>query len=257
MRKLMACVHPDDRAGLASAARECARGGAPLHSDHRVIHTDGSERILHVEARLVLDSDGGAAAVEGTAQDITERKRAEEQIRYLAYHDSLTGLGNRLLFKERLAMAIATARRNEWRAGVLFLDLDHFKRINDTLGHSVGDALLQGVADRLVASVRETDVVARDDMPSAISRLGGDEFTILLEEWRTRKISPGRCILESLHTFHLRATVVISGSIGITAWPEMATTPRSHARRYGDTARGTGRNNYLFGPVDERGGLRA
>ena len=128
---------------------------------------DGTERILHSQGRLVLGEDGRAIAIEGTVQDVTERKRAEEQIRYLAYHDSLTGLGNRRLFKERLGMAVAQARRNAWRSGVLFLDLDHFKRINDTLGHSVGDALLQGVADRLVLSLRESDAVARDEMPSA------------------------------------------------------------------------------------------
>jgi len=253
MRNLMACVHPDDRAGLARAASECARGGPPLHSDHRVIHADGSERILHAEARLVLDSDGGAAAVEGTAQDVTERKRAEEQIRYLAYHDSLTGLGNRLLFKERLSMAVATARRNEWQAGVLFLDLDHFKRINDTLGHSVGDALLQGVADRLVASVRETDVVARDDIPSAVSRLGGDEFTILLEgiEDAQDLAKVARRILEALaRPFHLSGhEVVISGSIGITAWPEDGDDAEVLLRN-ADTAmyhaKEEGRNNYQF-----------
>ena len=180
VRHLLQSVHPEDRDQLERASSECARGGAPLHADYRVVLPDGAERILHSQARLVLDSDGNAVAIEGTVQDVTERKRAEEQIRYLAYHDSLTGLGNRRLFKERLAMAVSTARRNEWQAGILFLDLDHFKRINDTLGHSVGDALLQGVADRLVASVRETDIVSRD-MPSAISRLGGDEFTILLE----------------------------------------------------------------------------
>ncbi len=252
MRRLLHCVHPDDRDALEKAAAECGRGGAPLHADHRVVLPDGTERILHSQARLTLDSDGRPVAVEGTVQDITERKRAEEQIRYLAYHDSLTGLGNRRLFKERLAMAVATARRNEWQAGILFLDLDHFKRINDTLGHSVGDALLQGVADRLVASVRETDVVSRD-LPSAISRLGGDEFTILLEGIHDAQdlAKVARRILESLlRPFHLSGhEVVIGGSIGITAWPDdgddvevllrNADTAMYHAKEQG-------RNNYQF-----------
>jgi len=253
MEKLLACVHPDDREGVARAAGECARGGAPLHVDYRIVLPDGGERVLHSQARLVLDSDGRAAAIEGTVQDVTERKRAEEQIRFLAYHDSLTGLGNRLLFKERLAMAVAAARRNEWQAGVLFLDLDHFKRINDTLGHSVGDALLQGVADRLVASVRDSDVIARNDMPSAISRLGGDEFTILLEGIHDVQdlAKVARRILESLaRPFHLSGhEVVITGSIGITAWPDdgddvevllrNADTAMYHAKEQG-------RNNYQF-----------
>ena len=253
LAKLLACVHPDDRDGVATAVGECVRGGAPLHVDYRVVFPDGGERILHSQARLVFDSDADATAIEGTAQDVTERKRAEEQIRFLAYHDSLTGLGNRLLFKERLAMAVAAARRNECQAGILFLDLDHFKRINDTLGHSVGDALLQGVADRLVASVRETDVVARDDTPSAISRLGGDEFTVLLEGIADVQdlAKVARRILESLaRPFHLSGhEVVITGSIGITAWPDdgddvevllrNADTAMYHAKEQG-------RNNYQF-----------
>jgi diguanylate cyclase (GGDEF)-like protein/PAS domain S-box-containing protein len=253
MESLLSRVHADDRDALARAAEACARGGAPLHADYRVVLPDGGERVLHSQARLLLDSDGRAAAIEGTVQDVTERKRAEEQIRFLAYHDSLTGLGNRLLFKERLAMAVAAARRNEWQAGILFLDLDHFKRINDTLGHSVGDALLQGVADRLVASVRESDVVARDDMPSAISRLGGDEFTILLEGIHEVQdlAKVARRILESLsRPFRLSGhEVVITGSIGITAWPEdgddvevllrNADTAMYHAKEQG-------RNNYQF-----------
>jgi diguanylate cyclase (GGDEF)-like protein/PAS domain S-box-containing protein len=251
-RRLLQCVHPDDRDALEKASAECGRGGAPLHADHRAVLPDGTERILHSQARLIVDSDGRPVAVEGTVQDITERKRAEEQIRYLAYHDSLTGLGNRRLFKERLAMAVATARRNEWRAGILFLDLDHFKRINDTLGHSVGDELLQGVADRLVASVRETDVVTRD-MPSAISRLGGDEFTILLEGIHDAQdlAKVARRILESLQRpFHLSGhEVVISGSIGITAWPEDGDDVEALLRN-ADTAmyhaKEQGRNNYQF-----------
>jgi diguanylate cyclase (GGDEF)-like protein/PAS domain S-box-containing protein len=246
-------VHPDDREALREAGRRCARAAQPMHCDHRVVLPDGTEHILHTQARLVLDDDGRPVHIEGTVQDVTERKRAEEQIRYLAYHDSLTGLGNRRLFKERLAMAVAQARRNGWRAGVLFLDLDHFKRINDTLGHSVGDALLQGVADRLAASVREGDAVARDEMSSAISRLGGDEFTVLVSAVQDAQdfAKVARRILEALaRPFHLSGhEMVISGSIGITAWPDdgddvevllrNADTAMYHAKEQG-------RNNYQF-----------
>ncbi|RIL03947.1 MAG: hypothetical protein DCC71_14615 [Proteobacteria bacterium] len=251
--RLMRLVHPDDRAALEEASALCARGEKPLHADHRIVLPGGTERILHSQARLVIGDEGRASHIEGTVQDVTERKRAEEQIRYLAYHDSLTGLGNRRLFKERLAMAVAQARRGGWRAGVLFLDLDHFKRINDTLGHSVGDALLQGVADRLVLSVRESDAVARDDMPSAISRLGGDEFTILLtaidDVQDLAKVA--RRILESLaRPFHLSGhEVVVGGSIGITAWPDDGDDVEALLRN-ADTAmyhaKEQGRNNYQF-----------
>ena len=105
--------------------------------------------------------------------DITEKKREEAQLEYLAYHDSLTGLPNRILFNERLSAAIALAQRHKHPLGVLFLDLDGFKQINDTLGHGCGDMLLQQVAQRLARCVRESDAVAR---------LGGDEFVILLNE---------------------------------------------------------------------------
>jgi diguanylate cyclase (GGDEF)-like protein/PAS domain S-box-containing protein len=246
-------VHPDDRAALEEAAVRCLREGTPLHVDHRVLLPDGTERIMHTQARLVFGEDGRVIGLDGTAQDVTERKRAEEQIRYLAYHDSLTGLGNRRLFKERLGMALAQARRGEGQVGVLFLDLDHFKRINDTLGHSVGDALLQGVADRLVTSVRDTDLVARHELSGAISRLGGDEFTILLSAIEDVQdlAKVGRRILEVLaRSFQLGThQVVISGSIGITVWPEDGDDAETLLRNADAAmyhAKEQGRNNYQF-----------
>jgi diguanylate cyclase (GGDEF)-like protein len=112
--------------------------------------------------------------LEGTLIDITDRKRAEQQIVYQATHDALTGLPNRSYFRDRLVTALAHARRERRGVGVLFLDLDHFKMVNDTLGHTLGDHLLQAVADRLRASVREGDTIAR---------VGGDEFTVLLSQF--------------------------------------------------------------------------
>ncbi len=120
------------------------------------------------EISLTLIENGGTICV---ARDVTERTHAEEQIRHLAYHDALTGLPNRLLFKDRLSVAIARAQRDGTHLAVLFLDLDRFKIINDSLGHSSGDELLQSVAARVLRCMRESDTVAR---------LGGDEFTILV-----------------------------------------------------------------------------
>ncbi len=249
-------VHPDDRPALMAAVEACRREGRPLHLDHRAVMTDGSERIVHSQVLLSLDDAGQPLRLEGTVQDVTERKRAEEQIRYLAYHDSLTGLGNRLLFKERLNGALSQARRNDGVLGVLFLDLDHFKRINDTLGHSVGDRLLQGVADRLVAGVRGTDTIARSgrkDFDHAVSRLGGDEFTILLADVKDVQdlAKVARRILDALSApFLLEGhEVVISGSIGITARPldgdDVETLLRNaDAAMY--HAKDRGRNNYQF-----------
>src|SRR5260221_13067748 len=120
---------------------------------------EGGERGLASSASSV--EFGGRPAVLGIAFDVTERKRAEEQIKSLAYHDVLTGLPNRLLFNDRLNVAVAQAHRLQQRLGILFLDLDRFKVINDSLGHSLGDRLLQAGAGRLGAGLREGDTAAR------------------------------------------------------------------------------------------------
>jgi diguanylate cyclase (GGDEF)-like protein/PAS domain S-box-containing protein len=147
--------------------------------------------------------------------DITEKKRGDAQLEYLAYHDSLTGLPNRVLFNERLAGAIALAQRHNQSIAVLFLDLDGFKQINDTLGHGSGDILLQQVAQRLTQCVRESDVVAR---------LGGDEFVILLNELSSENSVEGitKKILHCLREpFTLASQEIgVSASIGIALFPD-------------------------------------
>jgi diguanylate cyclase (GGDEF)-like protein len=151
----------------------------------------------------------------GFIRDITERINAEQEIRKLAYHDALTGLPNRVLFNERSILAEAHARRNKKKMGVLSLDLDHFKEINDTLGHDIGDQLLQVVGQRLINLVREEDIVAR---------MGGDEFIILLQEIEHAKdvVATSRKILEALrypfvfggHNLH------VTTSVGVAIYPE-------------------------------------
>ena len=132
---------------------------------------DGSTVWVLQNENLSEGSDGVLSVIEGTIIDISERKRAEEQVKHLAFHDPLTNLPNRLLFNDRLTLAVAQAHRHNQRLAVLFLDLDRFKIINDSLGHSVGDELLRQVAERIQEHVREGDTVAR---------LGGDEFTLLV-----------------------------------------------------------------------------
>jgi diguanylate cyclase (GGDEF)-like protein len=245
-------VHPDDRDGLRSALESCVRDRSTVRLDCRISLRHAPERVLHLQAGVRPGVDGHPGHLEGTIQDVTDRKRSEEQIRYLAYHDSLTGLGNRLLCKERLAIQVAQARRAGQVLGVLFLDIDRFKRINDTLGHSLGDELLQGVADRLVASVRQSDFVVRGDLADSISRLGGDEFTVVIAVQDVQDLSKvARRVLAGLsRPFDLGGhEVVISGSIGITAFPydgdevdvllRNADTAMYHAKDQG-------RNNYQF-----------
>ncbi len=255
IEQLLDRVHPSDRPGLEEAARLAVRQGSPFAADFRVALPDGSERVLHGEALALRDDAGRPVRLEGTAQDVTERRRAEEQIQFLAYHDGLTGLGNRRLFTERLHVAIERARRRDGALGVLFLDLDHFKRINDTLGHTVGDELLRGVAERLVHCVRVTDTISRasNELESAISRLGGDEFTILvdhIEDPQGLALVAER-ILEALgQPFDLGGhQVVVGASIGIAAWPldgedgdallRNADSAMYHAKEHG-------RNQYQF-----------
>jgi len=149
---------------------------------------------------------------------VIERKQTEEKLQQLAHNDTLTGLPNRALFRDRLEQGLALAQRHQQELAVLFLDLDHFKEINDTLGHDMGDVLLMETANRLLACVRKTDTVAR---------IGGDEFTVLLTETKTSE-SPelvAKNILKALlEPFELNGTLRNVGcSIGIARYPEHGT----------------------------------
>jgi diguanylate cyclase (GGDEF)-like protein/PAS domain S-box-containing protein len=184
--------------------------------------------------------DGGGVVV--VVRDITERTYAEEQIKHLAYHDALTGLPNRLLFKDRLTVAISHAQRDHRRLAVVFLDLDRFKVINDSLGHNIGDQLLQAVAARVQSCLRDSDTVAR---------LGGDEFTLLLADLaRSDDAAPvASKILEAVrHPFTIEGReFFITTSIGISLYPEDGTDAESLIKN-ADTAmyqaKEQGRDNY-------------
>lgn len=164
-------IHPDDQEKVDTAmARVLDRHAAGASIEFRMRTGDGDWRWVENRYIPVRDDEGRLLEVEGIIIDITERKLAEEKIALLARTDGLTGLANRATLIERLHQAFAAARRGATPFAMFYLDLDHFKRINDTLGHPVGDLLLQEVARRIKTCVRENDVVAR---------LGGDEFAIL------------------------------------------------------------------------------
>lgn len=246
-------VHPDDREGLKSAIFACVNERATMRLDCRISLRGSSKKTLHAQAQIRCDDQKKPARLEGTVQDVTDRKRSEEQIRYLAYHDHLTGLGNRLQCKKRLEIAVAQSRRSESTLGVLFLDLDQFKRINDTLGHSIGDELLKGVADRVAESVREIDYVGRQGHSDSISRLGGDEFTVLVTEISDVQDLAliARRILSALsRAFELGGhEVVVTGSIGIATFPLDGDDAESLLRNADAAmyyAKKQGRNNYQF-----------
>ncbi|MEP0872054.1 EAL domain-containing protein [Trichocoleus desertorum AS-A10] len=165
-------VHPDDLKRVRTATL-ALRKKKKLELEYRILQPDGSVRWLYERRRVIRDATGQVVRIDGIATDITERKWMEAQLVHDAYHDALTGLPNRVLFMDRLKQAIArTKRRSNYAFAVLFLDLDRFKVINDSLGHLVGDQLLVAIAQRLAGCL---------DPAQTIARLGGDEFTILLD----------------------------------------------------------------------------
>jgi diguanylate cyclase (GGDEF)-like protein/PAS domain S-box-containing protein len=168
-------VHPDDLEMVRMDLDAHLRGVSPqFHSEHRVLHHDGTYRWVLSRALAVCDRHGIVCRLVGSQSDVTDRKRAEEQLQHNAFYDALTGLPNRALFMDRLERAVERAgQRPEGQFAVLFLDFDRFKVVNDSLGHSVGDELLAEAAYRLRTCLRAVDTVAR---------LGGDEFVILLED---------------------------------------------------------------------------
>ena len=224
---ILSRVHPDDRGLVRNALERSREEATALSLDHRVNLPDGAVHTLHLQADPILDESGNLRALSGTAQDITERIRAEEEIRFLAYHDSLTRLGNRRLFTERLRFSLAHARRHREIVAVMFLDLDHFKRINDTLGHSVGDLFLQRVAGRLKNCVRDSDCVSRavgNGTDATISRFGGDEFMVALSNIQNveelRQVA-SRILDTMAGPFNVEGRdVVVTASLGIAVSPQ-------------------------------------
>jgi diguanylate cyclase (GGDEF)-like protein/PAS domain S-box-containing protein len=166
-------THPDDLPHVAEVLDATLVEGTDAYEvECRMIHKDGHDVPVLSRAFIPRDEKGRPLRISGTNMDLTERKAAERQIRDLAFYDPLTRLPNRRLLTERLGRAMAVSQRTQKHCALLFLDLDHFKLLNDTLGHDVGDRLLITVADRLLANVRAGDTVAR---------LGGDEFVVMLE----------------------------------------------------------------------------
>ncbi|NWB90625.1 EAL domain-containing protein [Pseudomonas agarici] len=207
-------IHAEDQTKVDTAmARVLDKGAQGASIEYRLRTGDDQWRWVENRYVPVRDSEGRLLEVEGIITDITERKVAEEKIALLARTDGLTGLANRSTLIERLHQSFAAAQRGASPFAVFYLDLDHFKRINDTLGHPVGDLLLQEVARRLKSCTRETDLVAR---------LGGDEFAVLQTEMREPAVSGALAakILSALvEPYHLDGNEVrISASIGISTY---------------------------------------
>lgn len=249
-------VHAEDRDRVNQALKAILEERKPCDIDHRIVLPNGRDFTVNLQAEAVFDDQLKALTIVGTAQDISERKRSEREIHRLAYYDSLTGLPNRVLFKDRVTQALAHARRYQSTLAVLFLDLDRFKVINDTLGHNVGDILLKQVADRLMDSIRHSDSIGRSvekDNTHALARLGGDEFTVLLTNIRDIRDAGtvARRILEALaKSFLIEGhEVSVTVSVGIAIFPTDGDSvdlllKSSDIAMY--HAKEQGRNNYQY-----------
>jgi diguanylate cyclase (GGDEF)-like protein/PAS domain S-box-containing protein len=170
-RRLIDVVHPEDQAAVQRLLAAAGNRTSPVTFSARFRHAQGDWRHLETIADIRI-SDPDVQGIVLSMRDITARQALEEELRHQAFHDGLTGLANRALFEEHLAQALARARRHHQPVTVLFLDLDDFKTINDSLGHEAGDELLRAVAIRIASAVRAEDTAAR---------LGGDEFAVLAE----------------------------------------------------------------------------
>lgn len=163
-------IYPEDRLLVLAAWEQAISTRGQLEVEFRILAADGNWRWVRARGAPVADETGRIGEWMGVLEDVNERRQAQARIAHMAHHDALTGLANRALFEERLAEAISAHDGSGAHPAILYLDLDRFKQVNDTLGHPVGDALLKAVADRLRASVKKNDVIAR---------LGGDEFAII------------------------------------------------------------------------------
>ena len=249
-------VHAEDRERVDVALKQILTERKPCDIDHRIVLPHGADFAVHLQAEAVFDDQLQALTIIGTAQDITDRKQSEREIYRLAYFDSLTGLANRVLFKDRLTQALAHASRYHSTLAVLFLDLDRFKVINDTLGHNIGDLLLKQVAGRLTESVRHSDSVSRSvdkEENHSLARLGGDEFTVLLTNLRDVQDAGtvARRIVEAMaNPFLIEGReIFVTISVGIAIFPvdgESIDALLKNADSAMYHAKEKGRNNFQF-----------
>jgi diguanylate cyclase (GGDEF)-like protein/PAS domain S-box-containing protein len=238
-------VHPADLYRVKIPISQLVANGTEYAVDHRIIRRDGSERLVQEMGKLFNSRvTGKLARIVGTMQDITERKKMEQQLAYLAQIDTLTGIPNRHMLYDRLTQTLAETKRSGGHIACMFVDLDRFKYVNDTFGHSTGDKLLIQVTGRLRECLRSNDTVGR---------IGGDEFAVLLTQLPKAE-DAGRVaqkiVLAIAAPFNLDGhEAFISASIGITVYPGDG-DDADELLRNADTAmyraKEQGRNNYQF-----------
>ncbi|WP_084199476.1 bifunctional diguanylate cyclase/phosphodiesterase [Noviherbaspirillum autotrophicum] len=237
-------IHPQDRPQIDQALRGFDPAHPSCDMEFRIVRNDGALRWVHCRSQMVFAMTGQPLRIDGVSTDITLRKAAEQQVQALAYYDNVTSLPNRTLFNDRLAQATHMALRSSKKVAVLFMDLDNFKHVNDSLGHQAGDLLLRSIGERLLQCVREEDTVAR---------LGGDEFVVVLPD--IERGEQAAAVAEKI--LHLTAQpfmlqeqqVHATISIGISVFPEDGRALPDllkHADAALYQAKSQGRNNFQF-----------
>lgn len=241
---LLDIIHPDDREAVDQAIQTAVQSRQPFFFEYRIIQSSGQVRLIEAQGRVILDDERTPTGIAGTVHDITERQAAAEHLHRLAHYDVLTGLPNRRLFYESLAREMEVAREQGMTVALLYLDLDQFKDINDTFGHSMGDELLRQVAERLLASTRIRDTVGR---------LGGDEFglVVITANAPDDVTHMAEKLIEQMKLPFMLAghEVTITPSIGIALGPGDSSDTET-LMKFADIAmyhaKSAGRNTYRF-----------
>jgi len=252
----LSSVASTERDEIVEKLSDAIRERRSFRLSYKIIHPDGSHRYILNQGEVLYNEKHLPLILLGAVQDVTLQKLAEEEIKRLAFYDGLTGLPNRLLFMNRMEREIRAAQRNNTSFALLYLDLDQFKRINDTFGHYVGDFLLKRVSASLQKCIHCTDIASRfgsDDPEKMLSRLGGDEFTIILSSVTDTDhvaMIARRLLQEIPRPYSIEGNeITITTSIGISMHPadgHDANLLLKHADTAMYQAKNAGRNNYQF-----------
>ncbi len=255
------CLKPvidQDRDRVKKSIMTTITTGMPATLEYRINVADAPDKYILNKSEIIFDEQHQPVFLLGVVQDISQLKKAEEEIRLLAFYDSLTGLANRMLFMDRLKKAIIDAERDKKHCALLFLDLDNFKRVNDTLGHDIGDLLLKKVAETIKKSIRAGDSATKmgekeEKEDSLSARFGGDEFTVMIANLKKPENAAviARRLLRAIPAVHNLDghEVSITTSIGISIFPEDG-NKSDILLKNADTAmyqaKKEGRNTYQF-----------
>lgn len=241
-KSILSFVHSDHRYKMKQALKEIADTKESFSLDYKRLKNNGEWIWVHTIGSPILDEKGNVSRIVFEARDITERKEYEEKLKHHAHHDYLTGIPNRALFNKRLRGEMELAKQSEKILSLMLLDLDQFKKVNDTMGHDIGDELLIGIVNRVKSCLQEKDIMAR---------LGGDEFVILLPELNNRSeaIETANRILQSLQGDWLfnNNCFTTTSSIGISFYPPFDQDSKMLLKKADIAlykAKKNGRNNY-------------